>query len=75
MLLTLNGAISAFKNIYLEMVNMLLTFLHLLRVGNWKEYLASIREFLQYSCSLNRHIAHRVFRSIIVICYGQRKKI
>ena len=37
------------------MVNMLLTFLHLLRVGNWKGYLASIREFLQYCCSLNRH--------------------
>ena len=54
-LLTLNGVMAAFMNIYLEIVNMLLNFLHFLRVGNWEGYLEKIREFLPYCFSLNRH--------------------
>ena len=52
---TLNGAMAAFINIYLDMVNMLLEFLHFLRVGNWEGYLETTREFLPYCFSVNRH--------------------
>lgn len=36
MLPTFNGAMSAFMNIYLEIVNMILNLLHNLLVGNWR---------------------------------------
>ena len=36
MLPTFNGAMSAFMNIYLEIVNMILSLLHNLLVGNWR---------------------------------------
>ena len=36
MLPTFNGAMSAFMNIYLQMVNMILNLLHNLHVGNWR---------------------------------------
>ena len=52
---TLNGAVAAFMNIYLEMVNVFLNVLHFLRVGNWEGYLKTIREFLPRCFSLNRH--------------------
>ena len=51
----LNGAMSSFMNIYLDMVNMLLNFLQFLRVGNWEGYLVKISEFLPYCFSLNQH--------------------
>ena len=51
----LNGAMSAFMNIYLDMVNMLLNFLQFLHVGNWEGYLVKISEFLPYCFSLNQH--------------------
>ena len=52
---TLNGVIAVFKNIYHEMVNMLLNFLHFLLVGNWEGYLKTIRKLLPYCFSLNQH--------------------
>ena len=52
---TLNGAMAVFMNMYLEIVNMLLNFLHFLRVGNWEGYLETIREFLPYCSNLNQH--------------------
>ena len=61
MLPTLNGATAAFINIYLEMVNLLLNFLHFLRVGNCERHLETIREFHPYCFSLNRHNYARIF--------------
>ena len=70
---TLNGAMAAFMNIYLEMVNMLLNILYFLRIGNWEGYLETIREFLPYCFSLDRHnyarsLSYLMLLIVIFIC-------
>ena len=44
-----------FMDLYLEMVDMLLNFIHFLRTGNWMGYLEVIFQFLPYCFRLNRH--------------------
>lgn len=68
-LTTLNGAMAVLMNIYLKMVNMLLNFLHFLRVGNWEGYLKAICEFLLYCSVLIEIIMCEVCHDTIFICY------
>ena len=51
----LPGDMSTFMDIYLDMVNMMLNFIHFLRTGNWIGYLQIIFQFLPYCFRLNRH--------------------
>ena len=43
-----HGDMAWFMDTYIEMVNMLLNFLHFLRIGSWKGYLEVLFEFLPY---------------------------
>ena len=52
---TLNGAMAAFMNIYLEMVDILFNFLHFLCGRNWEGYLKTIHNFLPYCFSFNQY--------------------
>ena len=51
----LKGDMPWLIDLYLEMVDMLLNFIHFLRTGNWQGYLEIIFQFLPYCFSLNRH--------------------
>ena len=42
-----------FMDTYIEMMNILLNFLHFLRIGNWKGYLEVLFEFLPYCFRLH----------------------
>ena len=50
-----HGDMIWFMDTYIEMVNMLLNFLHFLRIWNWRGYLQVLFEFLPYCFRLNRH--------------------
>ena len=52
---TMTGDMACFVDVYLEMVDMMLNFVHFLRTGNWKGYLEVIFQFLPYCFRLNRH--------------------
>ena len=49
-----HGDMVWFMDTYVEMVNMLLNFLHFLRIWNWRGYLQVLFEFLPYCFRLNR---------------------
>ena len=50
------GVMGWFIGLYIELVNMLLNFIHFVRTGNWEEeYLEVIFEFLPFCFRLNRH--------------------
>ena len=49
------GNMGKLMDIYLEMVNLMLNFIHFTRKGNWNGYLEAIYEFLPYCFRLNRH--------------------
>ena len=50
-----HGDMAWFMETYMEEVNMLLNFLHFLRIGNWKANLEVLFEFLPYCFHLNCH--------------------
>ena len=50
-----HGDMAWFMDTYIEMVNMLLKFLHFLQTGNCKGYLEVLFEFLPYCFRLNCH--------------------
>ena len=49
------GNMGKLMDTYLEMVNLMLNFIHFTRKGNWNGYLEAIYEFLPYCFRLNRH--------------------
>ena len=49
------GSMGWCMDTYIEMVDMLLNYLHFLRTGNWNGYLEVIFEFLPYCFRFNRH--------------------
>ena len=44
-----------FMDLYIELANMLLKFIHILRTGNWEGYLEVIFKFISFCFQLNRH--------------------
>ena len=53
------GDMGWFMDLYIELVNMLLNFIHFLRTRNWEGYLEVIFEFLSFCFRLNRHNSAR----------------
>ena len=49
------GDIGWFMDLYIELVNMLLNFIHFVRTGNWEGYLEVKFEFLPFCFWLNKH--------------------
>ena len=49
------GSMGWLMDVYIEMVDMLLNYIHFLRTGNWEGYLEVLFQFLPYCFRFNRH--------------------
>ena len=71
----LKGNMARILDIYIEMVDMMMNFIHFLRTGNWNGYLEVLFEFLPYCFRLNRHNYARNLSFYYVHMLALKKRI